>query len=93
MASKKSFKASVQENTSPASAFISAPTEETASGEKKEKKTTRVNLLFRPSTKQNIEKLAYLHKTSINDFINTVIDEYIEAHSEEIERYNSFFNE
>ena len=61
--------------------------------EKKEKKTTRVNLLFRPTTKQNIEKLAYLHKTSINDFINTVLDEYIEAHKEDIERYNSFFNE
>lgn len=93
MASKKSFKASVQESTSPASAFISTPSEETASEEKREKKTTRVNLLFRPSTKQNIEKLAYLNKTSINDFINTILDEYIEAHKEDIERYNSFFNE
>ena len=93
MASKKSFKTSVQETTSPASAFISAPSEETASETKTEKKTTRVNLLFRPSTKKNIEKLAYLRKTSINDFINTVLDEYIEAHKEDIDRYNAFFNE
>lgn len=60
---------------------------------KLEKKTTRVNLLFRPSTKKNIEKLAYLNKTSTNDFINIILDEYIESHKEDIDRYNAFFNE
>lgn len=93
MATKKTFKTSVQESTSPASAFISAPSEETASETKTEKKTARVNLLFRPSTMRDIKKLAYLNKTSINDFINTVLDDYIEAHQEDIDRYNDFFNE
>lgn len=89
---KKTFKASVQESTSPASAFISAPTEET-NEEKPERKSVRVNLLFRPSTKENIEKLAHLNRTSINDFINTVLDAYIEEHRADIAKYDSFYNE
>jgi predicted HicB family RNase H-like nuclease len=93
---KKSFKASVQESTSPATAFISQPTEDNAQTEgepKQERKSVRVNLLFRPSTKANIEKLAFINKTSINDFINTVLDAYIEEHTEDIEKYDTFFNE
>lgn len=90
MATKKTFKAEIQESFSPASAFITAPISETQ-GETKETKSARVNLLFRPSTKLNAEKLAYLNKTSLNDFINTVLDEYIEAHKDDIARYDSFF--
>lgn len=60
---------------------------------KPETKSVRVNLLFRPTTKQNIEKLAFLHKTSINDLINTVMDQYVEDHSDEIKKYDSFFND
>jgi len=89
MASKKTFKAGIEESFSPASAFITAPISETA--ETKETKSARVNLLFRPSTKTGAEKLAYLNKTSLNDFINTVLDEYIEAHKDDIARYDSFF--
>lgn len=96
---KKSFKESVQAVESPASAFISKPNEEpvqknngSAEG-KQENKSVRINLLFRPSTKKNIEKLAYVNRTSINDFINTVMDEYISAHPDEIAKYDSFFSE
>ena len=60
---------------------------------KSEKKSVRINLLFRPSTKRNIEKLAYVNQTSTNDFINTVMDEYIAAHADEIAKYDSFFEE
>ena len=96
---RKSFKESVQAAESPASAFISKPNEEpvqeksgSAEG-KQENKSVRINLLFRPSTKKNIEKLAYVNRTSINDFINTVMDEYIAAHPDEIAKYDSFFSE
>lgn len=60
---------------------------------KQENKSVRINLLFRPNTKKNIEKLALVNQTSINDFINTVLDEYIAAHADEIAKYDSFFSE
>jgi len=93
---KKTFKPTVQETTSPASAFISQPAELTATAAtegNEERKSVRINLLFRPSTKRNIEKLAYLKHTSTNDFINTVLDEYIAAHAEDIAKYDSIFSE
>lgn len=93
---RKTFKESVQESTSPATAFISQPIREETPQEvedKPERKSVRVNLLFRPSTKTAIDKLAFVNKTSINDLINTVLDAYIEEHQAEIEKYNSFFNE
>ena len=96
---KKSFKASVQAVESPASAFISKPSEnpvqenkEAVEG-KQENKSVRINLLFRPSTKRNIEKLAFVNHTSTNDFINTVMDKYIADHADEIAKYDSFFSE
>ena len=60
---------------------------------KLENKSVRINLLFRPSTKRNIEKLAFVNHTSTNDFINTVMDKYIAAHADEIAKYDSFFGE
>jgi len=96
---KKTFKTAVQETTSPAAAFLSQPAEETTNAAseptegKEERKSVRINLLFRPSTKKSIEKLAYLSHTSTNDFINTVLDEYIAAHAEDIAKYDSIFSE
>lgn len=94
---KKSFKATIEESNSPATAFISQPIEKEAASQNEEKKperkSVRVNLLFRPSTKDSIDKLAFINKTSINDLINTVLDAYIEEHKADIEKYNSFFNE
>ena len=95
---KKSFKDSIQTAASPANAFISealAEMENTSdhAAEIKENKSARINLLFRPSTKKNIEKLAFIHHTSTNDFINTIMDEYIANHAADIERYDSFFSE
>ena len=95
---KKTFKQSVKSAESPANAFISKPEENAAvtnaeDSEPKETKTKRVNLLFRPSTKKNIEKLAFVNHTSLNDLISTVMEEYVAAHAADIERYNSFFGE
>ena len=96
---RKTFKDSVQAAESPANAFISKPNEEPvkdgekATEGKPETKSVRINLLFRPSTKKNIEKLAFVNHTSTNDFINNVVDAYIAAHADEIARYDSFFNE
>ena len=96
---KKTFRASVQAAESPAKAFISESEAEITQEKKEdiqvkqENKSVRINLLFRPSTKKNIEKLAYVNHTSTNDFINTVMDEYIAAHAEEITKYDRFFDE
>ena len=95
---KKSFKAEVAKNfMNPAEAFITAaeiPQGEAAEpAPKRETKSVRVNLLFRPTTKRNIEKLAFVNKTSINDFIHIVLEEYIAAHSKDLDKYNQFFTE
>ena len=95
MSEKKSFRASIEESTSPASAFISQPAAAAAEPlvDQSERKSVRINLLFRPSTKRAIEKLAFMRRTSTNDFINSVLDEYIAAHAEDVAKYDSIFSE
>lgn len=100
---KKSFKESIinENNINPAEAFITTPAREEKPAKKepvkadatKERKSVRVNLLFKPSVKRNIEKLALMKQTSINDLISVVMEKYIEDNAEMINRYNSTFGE
>ena len=85
MAGKKTFK-------NPATNFIStAEPEDTIKGSEKEataipkgyklvpeSKTVRAQILIRPSTKEALKELAEAKGTSLNDLINTAIEEYIE---------------
>ena len=88
MAKRGSFKESI----SPAKELL-AQAKETVKDDKPEVKSVRVNLLFRPTVKRNIEKLAQMRQTSINDLCNVVMAEYIEEHYSEIEKYNEVFGE
>lgn len=100
---KKSFRESIikENQINPAEAFITMPaTKEEKKpapavnvDAKKERKSIRVNLLFKPSVKRNIEKLATMQQTSINDLISVVMEKYIEDNAEAINRYNSTFGE
>ena len=58
-----------------------------------EPRNERVAVLTTQTTKSNLDKVAMVQRTSVNDVINTAIAEYLEKHRNEIERYNSFFGE
>ena len=97
---KKSFKAGIHLDN-PTMQFItppaaSAPVQETAKKEarpQKELKTARVNYVFYPSTKENLEKLAFLDKTSANDLVHSLLVKYIASRKQDIEKYDAFFGE
>lgn len=54
-----------------------------------EYKTARASLLFRPSVKTSLERLAILHKTSVNEIIGNLAEAYVVEHLEELEKINS----
>ena len=93
-ASKKTFK------DNPALAFISTGgagdtqntdhTQQTQAPQR-ERKSRRMNLSFTPSTVEAIDKIAFLRRTSMNDLINTVLNEYAAAHADEIQKYDAIF--
>lgn len=94
--SKKTFKAGIEETVNPATAFITVPDPEKTPEDlppKPETKSVRVNLLFRPTTKRNIEKLATMDQTSLNDLINTAMEQYIQTRSKDLEKYDRIFEE
>jgi allophanate hydrolase subunit 1 len=90
MTKRGSFKESVV--SSPAGVLLKQSQEPTKEI-KQETKSVRVNLLFRPTVKRNIEKIAHMRQTSVNDLINMVMAEYIEAHQDEIDEYNRVFGD
>ena len=45
---------------------------------KREGKSERMQLLIRPTTKQELKKIADAKGVSVNDLANTIFDEYIE---------------
>ena len=52
------------------------------------------NLVFSSTdTLKDLRALAFMQKTkSLNAFINKIVAEYIEAHADDIRKYNDFFN-
>lgn len=60
---------------------------------KKETKTKRLNLLMFPSVYEDIGKIATMNRTSTNNLINTILQEYIDNHQELIEKYTDVFGE
>lgn len=94
--SKKTFK------DNPALAFISTPnaqntagadnTAGTAAAQPQELKSRRMNLTLQPSVVEGITKIAFLNRTSANDMINTALKEYIQAHSDQIKKYDTIFS-
>lgn len=58
---------------------------------KKEAKTKRLNLLLQPSLMEDLTKLAFMNKDSVNNLINTALTGYRDAHKDLIDKYNKVF--
>ena len=100
MANKKTFK------DNPALAFITSGTEtepqqgraratqskeQTRTNGRQEVKSRRLNLLLQPSILEDISKIAYLERTSVNDLINTALKSYAADRADEIKKYDEIF--
>ena len=55
---------------------------------KKEKKSRRMNMLFRPTSYAEFQKLAIIKQTSANDLMNTIVENVIEENAEVLEAYD-----
>ena len=87
---KKSFKAEMEtHDSSAAMAFISRRQDE----ETTERKSKRLNLLIKPSLYANMRKIAHMERTSVNNLMDIALNEYAEAHKEQIEAYNAIYGE
>lgn len=102
---KKTFKdleqVTINKEESPALAFITEPFEEadkkrllTSENKKKnvETKSKRLNLLVKPSIYEDLEKIATMKQTSVNDLINRVLEDYNDKEKDLIDTYNNVFN-
>lgn len=58
---------------------------------KKEAKTKRLNLLLQPSLMEDLSKIAFMHKDSVNNLINIALAGYRDAHKDLIDKYNKVF--
>ena len=54
----------------------------------KEKKERRANLLFRPSSYDDFGKLATIRNTSINDLMNTIVENTVNDNADILEAYD-----
>lgn len=61
--------------------------------EVKEKRDARANLLFTKTTKTNLEKIATIDRTSVNDIVNKLLEDYLETRQSDIARYDEFFKD
>lgn len=93
-----------KKNISPATAFISgvagsnnvkedSNNDNKTTKDNKEKRDARANLLFTKKTKANLEKIATMDRTSVNDIVNKLLEEYLETRQEDIKRYDEFFKD
>lgn len=86
---KKSFKASMEAaKDNAALSFIGEAQEDT-----QERKSKRVNLLIKPSAIKDAKKIATMERTSVNDLINRLLEEYVASNADKIEQYNKIFGE
>ncbi len=56
-------------------------------------KSERISLMVKPKTKERISKIAFMKKTSLNDLLQSVLDNYTEKHRKEIEAYDRAFSD
>ncbi len=60
---------------------------------KRETKSKRFSLLLRPSILTALNKIARMENNSTTDIINTVLEDYVQAQSTLIEKYETLFDE
>lgn len=89
---KKSFKTELDVQPSGAAmAFITRSQDEEEQAA--ERKSKRLNLLIKPSLYANMRKIAHMERTSVNNLMDIALNEYAEAHREQIEAYNAIYGE
>lgn len=57
----------------------------------RERKTKRLNLLLRPSVMENLQKIAVMQRTSVNDLINEVMLDYTRKHKDQVLQHDEIF--
>lgn len=55
---------------------------------KKEAKTRRMNMLFRPTAYSELQKLAIIKQTSANNLMNTIVENVVDENAEVLEAYD-----
>lgn len=58
---------------------------------KGETKSKRLNLLLQPSLMEDLGKVAFMKKDSVNNLINTVLTSYRDDNKDIIDKYNKIF--
>ena len=56
-------------------------------------RTERIAVLTELKTRRDLEKIATVNRKSLNGIINDAMQEYLNNHRGEIERFNAFFGE
>lgn len=74
--------------------FSTQDTQNTDSTTKKqETKSKRLNLLIQPSLHQELTKIAYVQRVSLNELILRASREYAAAHQDAVRKYDEFTGE
>ena len=60
---------------------------------KQETKSKRLNLLIQPSLNQELTKIAYVQRVSLNELILRASREYAAAHQDAVRKYDEFTGE
>ena len=53
-----------------------------------ETKSKRFSVLIRPSTAEALAKIAFAKKTSVNDIINTLAEDYVITNTAALQKYD-----
>lgn len=56
-----------------------------AAADKNLNKSAQTTILLRPKTKEDLRELAWRRRTSLNELINQMCEEYLEKHHKELE--------
>lgn len=58
-----------------------------------EKKTARMNVLIRPSVKDNASKIAYMQRETLNAVTDKLLEQYVADHHDDLVKYREVFGE
>lgn len=92
MASKKSFITEMSKGSGAAASYITA-SQEAVTAADRECKSKRLNLLIKPTTHADINKIAVMMRISVNELINKVLEGYAADHADLIQKYDKTFDE
>ncbi len=56
-------------------------------------RSERTVIYVTAKTREDLTKIAAVHRTSVNEIINEAVFDYLVKHGNDIQRYNDFFGE